>query len=31
VMIPKIETAVEIIKSFTTIGIGQTMTTYNNK
>jgi len=31
VMIPKIETTVEIIKSFTTIGIGQTMTTYNNK
>jgi len=31
VMIPKIETAVEIIKSFTTIGIGRSMTAYNNK
>jgi len=31
VMIPKIETAVEIIKSFTTIGINRTMTEYNNK
>lgn len=31
VMIPKIQTAVEIIKSFTTIGIDRTMTEYNNK
>jgi len=31
VMLPKIVTAVEIIKSFTTIGINRTMTAYNNK
>jgi len=31
VMIPRIEKAVEIIKSFVTIGIGRTMTAYNNK
>lgn len=31
VMIPKIQAAVEIIKSFTTIGINRTMTAYNNK
>ena len=30
-MIPRVETAVEIIKSFITIGIGRTMTAYNNK
>jgi len=29
IMIPKVKTAVEIIKSFTTIGIGRTMTMYN--
>lgn len=31
VMLPKISTAVEMIKSFATIGIGHTMTAYNNK
>lgn len=31
VMIPKIETAVEIIKSFASIGINRTMTEFNNK
>lgn len=30
-MIPRVETAVEIIKSFVTIGIDRTMTTFNNK
>jgi|TARA_B100002003_G_C14132209_1_gene544498 PTH1 family peptidyl-tRNA hydrolase len=30
-MIPRIEIASEIIKSFTVIGVGSTMTTYNNK
>ncbi len=29
IMIPKVKTAVEIIKSLTTIGIGRTMTMYN--
>jgi len=29
IMIPKVKTAVEIIKSFATIGIGRTMTLYN--
>ena len=31
IMIPKIEIAVEMIKSFSTIGIELTMTAYNNK
>lgn len=31
IMIPKIEMAVEVIKSFVSIGIGPTMTAYNNK
>ena len=31
VMIPRIEKAVEIIKSFVTIGISRTMTAYDNK
>ena len=31
IMIPRVEKAVEIIKSFVTIGIGRTMTAYNNK
>lgn len=30
-MIPRVETAVEAIKSFVTLGIDRTMTTYNNK
>jgi len=30
-MIPRVEAAVEVIKSFVTIGIGRTMTAYNNK
>jgi len=30
-MIPRVETAVEIIKSFVTLGIDRTMTAYNNK
>lgn len=30
-MIPRIETSVEIIKSFVSIGIGRTMTAFNNK
>jgi len=30
-MIPRIEIAVEMIKSFATIGIELTMTAYNNK
>lgn len=30
-MIPRIEKAVEMIKSFVSIGIGRTMTNYNNK
>ncbi len=31
IILPKIETAVEIIKSFTTIGVERTMNFYNNK
>lgn len=31
VMLPRIETAVEMIKSFTSIGVGRTMTAFNNK
>ena len=31
ILIPKIDTAVQMIKSFGTIGIGRTMTAYNNK
>ena len=31
ILIPKIKNAIEIIKSFTTIGIGRTMTLYNKK
>ena len=30
-MIPKVETAVQMIKSFSTIGIERTMTAFNNK
>jgi PTH1 family peptidyl-tRNA hydrolase len=30
-MIPRVETAIEIIKSFVTLGIDRTMTAYNNK
>lgn len=30
-MIPRVEKAVEVIKSFVSIGIGRTMTAYNNK
>lgn len=30
-MIPRVETAVEVIKSFVTLGIDRTMTAYNNK
>ena len=30
-MIPRIEAAVEIVKSFVTVGIGRTMTAFNNK
>ena len=30
-MIPRVEVAVEMIKSFTTIGVSLTMTNYNNK
>jgi PTH1 family peptidyl-tRNA hydrolase len=31
IMIPRVETAVEMIKSFVTLGIERTMTAYNNK
>jgi PTH1 family peptidyl-tRNA hydrolase len=31
ILIPKIKTAVDIIKSFVTIGLGRTMTLYNKK
>jgi PTH1 family peptidyl-tRNA hydrolase len=31
ILFPKIETSVEIIKSFGTIGIDRTMTAFNNK
>lgn len=31
IMIPKIDMAVDVIKSFVSIGIGRTMTAYNNK
>ena len=31
IMIPRVKIAVDIIKSFATIGIGRTMTLYNNK
>ena len=30
-MIPRVEMAVEMVKSFVTVGIGRTMTTFNNK
>jgi hypothetical protein len=30
-MIPRVETAVEAIKSFVTLGIDRTMTAFNNK
>lgn len=31
ILIPKVKTAIQIVKSFTTIGIGRTMTQYNKK